>query len=147
MPVTIYALLTWTTRDRAELIDADGAAFLRQFLPKAARQYRAQVLAMGIVRDHVHLLLFLDALVDVPTLVQRLKGASARIANRDRVMGVVRLRWAKGYGPAVGVATSRPGRDRLPGEPESTASRPGDHGGTDTGPRPPASPAMRESPG
>jgi REP element-mobilizing transposase RayT len=97
MPVTIYALLTWTTRDRAELIDADGAAFLRQFLPKAARRYRAQVLAMGIVRDHVHLLLFLDALVDIPTLVQRLKGASARIANRDRVMGAVRLRWAKGY--------------------------------------------------
>jgi REP element-mobilizing transposase RayT len=97
MSITLYALLTWTTRDRAELIDEPGAAFLREFLPKAARRNRAQVLATGIVKDHVHILLFLDALVDIPTLVQRLKGASARIANRDRVMGTAQLRWAKGY--------------------------------------------------
>jgi REP element-mobilizing transposase RayT len=52
---------------------------------------------MAIVRDHVHLLLYLDGLVNIPQLVQRLKGASARIANRDSVLGDVRLRWARGY--------------------------------------------------
>ena len=97
MPITLYALLTWTTRDRAPIIDAAGAAFLRTFLPKAAELRRARVLGMGVVRNHVHLLLHLDGLIDIPQLVQRLKGASARIANRDRVLGEVRPRWAKGY--------------------------------------------------
>jgi putative transposase len=97
MPITLYALLTWTTRDRAPLIDAAGAAFLRTFLPKAAELRRARVISMSVVQDHVHVLLYLDGLIDIPQLVQRLKGASARIANRDHVLGTVQLRWAKGY--------------------------------------------------
>jgi len=97
MPITLYALLTWTTRDRAPIIDAAGAAFLHTFLPKAADLRHARALGMSVVRNHVHLLLHLDGVVDIPQLVQRLKGASARIANRDRVLGEVRLRWAKGY--------------------------------------------------
>jgi len=97
MPITIYALLTWTTRERAPLIDAAGASFLRTFLPKAAELHAAQVLTVSVVRDHVHLLLLLDGLPDIPKLVQRLKGASARIANRDGVLGTARLRWANGY--------------------------------------------------
>ena len=97
VPITLFALLTWTTRDRAPLIDAAGAAFLRAFLPKAAELSRAKVVAVGVVQNHVHLLLHLDALVDIPRLVQRLKGESARIANRDRVLENARLRWAKGY--------------------------------------------------
>jgi REP element-mobilizing transposase RayT len=97
MATTILALLTWTTRDREALIGASGATFLRQFLPHAARRVGAQVLATGVVQNHVHLLLRLGAVVDITNLVQRLKGASARIANRDGVMGATRLRWAKGY--------------------------------------------------
>jgi len=97
MPITLYALLTWTTHDRAPLIDAAGAEFLRAFLPKAAELRRARVIGIGVVQDHVHVLLHLDGLIDIPQLVQRLKGASARIANRDGVLGTTRLRWAKGY--------------------------------------------------
>ena len=54
-------------------------------------------MALGIVRDHVHLMLELPASFDVPRLVQGLKGASARIANRDRVARHESLRWAQGY--------------------------------------------------
>jgi len=97
VPITIYALLTWTTRDRAPLIDAAGASFLRTFLPRAAELHGTQVLAVSVVQNHVHLLLLLDGLLDIPKLVQRLKGASSRIANRDGVLGNVRLRWANGY--------------------------------------------------
>lgn len=97
MPVLLYAHLTWTTRERAELIDVAGAAFLQRFLPAAARRLGVDVLETGIVRDHVHVLLRLEARLDIPRLVQGLKGASARIANRDRVMGKTVLRWAEGY--------------------------------------------------
>jgi len=35
--------------------------------------------------------------LDIPGLVQGLKGASARIANRDGLMPRAKLRWADGY--------------------------------------------------
>ena len=97
MPVTLYALLTWTTFERHPVIDAACAEFLRRFLPAAARRYGAEVIAIGVVRDHVHLLLLLPPVIDIPRLVQGLKGASARIANRDRVITGDKLRWASGY--------------------------------------------------
>jgi len=97
MPVHLYALLTWTTLRRLPLIHPGAAAFLRRLLPWIARRHATRVLGIGIVRNHVHLVLELPAQVDVPRLVQGLKGASARIANRDGVMPRAKLQWATGY--------------------------------------------------
>jgi REP-associated tyrosine transposase len=66
-------------------------------LPEIARRHGTRVIELGVVQNHVHLVLELPPRVDVPRLVQGLKGASARIANRDGVMPRARLRWADGY--------------------------------------------------
>src|SRR5690242_4150312 len=97
MPVRLYALLTWTTLRRLPLIHPAGAAFLRRVLPEIARRHATRVLDLGIVANHVHLVLELPPHADIPRLVQGLKGASARIANRDGVMPRAPLRWANGY--------------------------------------------------
>ena len=97
MPVRLYALLTWTTLRRLPLIHPGAAAFLQRLLPKIAHRHATRILEIGIVRNHVHLVLELPPLVDVPRLVQGLKGASARIANRDGVMPRAKLQWATGY--------------------------------------------------
>ena len=97
MPVRLYALLTWTTIRRLPLIHLAAAEFLRRILPKIAHRYATRILGIGIVRNHVHLVLELPPQVDIPRLVQGLKGASARIANRDGVMPRAKLRWATGY--------------------------------------------------
>src|SRR3989442_3285413 len=95
--------LTWTTFARLPLIDAAIAAFLEKFLVAECQRQGARMLAVGIVRDHVHLLIELPAAFNVPRLVQGLKGASARIANRDRITQHESLRWAQGYDlPSVG---------------------------------------------
>src|SRR5947199_10099041 len=99
MPVRLYALLTWTTLRRLPLIHSGAAAFLRRMLPEIARRHGTRVIELGIVRNHVHLVSELPPRVDVPRLVQGLKGASPRIANRDGVMPRARLRWADGYDP------------------------------------------------
>jgi len=97
MPVHLYALLTWTTLRRLPLIHRGAAAFLARLLPEIARRYGTRVIDLEVVRNHVHLVLELPPHVDIPRLVQGLKGASARIANRDGVMPRARLRWANGY--------------------------------------------------
>ena len=97
MPVRLYALLTWTTFHRLPLIHRGAAEFLRRMLPTIARRHGTTILGIGIVRNHVHLVLELPPLVDVPRVVQGLKGASARIANRDGVMPRAKLQWATGY--------------------------------------------------
>jgi len=97
MPATIYAHLTWTTRERRPLIDSAGATFLCRFLKSVGRRHGVDVLEVGIVKDHVHLLLLLPPVLDIPRLVQGLKGASARVANRDKILDGEKLRWANGY--------------------------------------------------
>ena len=97
MAVRLYGLLTWTTFRRLPLLHPKVAAFLRRILPKIADRYDARVVEIGIVRSHVHLIVELSPRPDVPRLVQGLKGASARIANRDGYMPRARLRWCADY--------------------------------------------------
>jgi REP element-mobilizing transposase RayT len=66
-------------------------------LPAIAERHGTRVIEIGIVRNHVHLVIELPPRPDIPRLVQGLKGASARIANRDGVMSRAPLRWAEGY--------------------------------------------------
>ena len=97
MPVRLYVHLTWTTLRRLPLLNPDVAQFLDRFLRQEAVRHGARVLAMGIVSNHVHAIMQLPPVIDIPRLVQGLKGASARIANRDGLMPRARLRWADGY--------------------------------------------------
>ncbi len=94
----LFVHLVWTTRERAPLIDLPRAAFLARFLPAVACQERARMLAMGVVRTHVHLLLRLDPATEIGRLVQRLKGGSSLLISREGHGGSGGpLRWARGY--------------------------------------------------
>lgn len=97
MPVRLYGLLTWTTLRRLPLIHHAAAQFLRRILPVIASRHGARIVEIGIVKNHVHVIVELSPRPDVPRLVQGLKGASARIANRDGYMPRARLQWAPGY--------------------------------------------------
>ena len=80
------------------MIDAERARFLQLFFFAVALEERAQILALGIVSTHVHSLIALNVSADIPRLIQRFKGASARVAMRDNIGPRQRpLRWAKGY--------------------------------------------------
>ncbi len=97
MPVRIYAHLSWTCWARLPLIDEPVAQFLVPFLLAEAKRHGARVIEIGVVSNHVHLLLELPPAYDVPRLVQGLKGASARLANRDGHARNKSLRWDTGY--------------------------------------------------
>jgi putative transposase len=97
MPFQLYAHISWTTWARLPLVTDKVADFLGPFLLGEAKRHGARVVEIGIVRDHVHVLVELPAAYDVPRLVQGLKGASARIANRDGHAARESLRWERGY--------------------------------------------------
>jgi putative transposase len=93
----LFVHVVWTTRDRSRLIDAKVARFLERFLAAVAHQERARILEIGLVRTHLHLLVRLHPTTAIPRLLQRLKGGSAVIANREGHAGPRELKWAKGY--------------------------------------------------
>src|SRR5256885_2860756 len=120
MPVHLYAHLTWTTLQRQSFINLDVADFLRRFLPRETERHGARLLATGIVADHVHVVLRLPPVCNIPRMVQGLKGASARLANRDGLTPRAPLRWAEGYDlRSVGVRQLRTVREYV----ESQATR------------------------
>lgn len=96
MAHTVYVLMTWTTDGRERSVTRDAAALLQGFLREAARERGAWVVEIGVVPDHVHVLLQLPPVIDLPRLAQAFKGASARVINRD-LRTDPRLKWAKGY--------------------------------------------------
>jgi len=97
MPTALFVHLTWTTFRRMSMIGATEALFLGRFLPAEAQRHRAAIMALGLVCDHVHLVLRVPGRFDLPRLVQGLKGASARLANADQSISRTGLRWATGY--------------------------------------------------
>jgi len=94
----LYLHVVWATRDRTPIIDAGLAAFVCRFLRAVARQERAHILEIGMVRTHVHLLVRVHPTTALPRLLQRWKGGSAVIAGKERHSTTGHdLRWAKGY--------------------------------------------------
>ncbi len=92
----LYVHVVWTTLDRARSIGVGVAQFLTRYLPAGVKQERGTLLALGIVRTHVHVLAHVHPEARLPRMVQRLKGGSAALAGRER-HGRAKLRWAKGY--------------------------------------------------
>jgi putative transposase len=94
----LYRHLVWTTRDRVPLIDSATANFLERYLRSAATRLGAEVLELGIVQTHVHVLARVPPTISIPVLVQGLKGGSAPVANREvRIGNAPKLAWAEGY--------------------------------------------------
>ena len=94
----LYYHLVWGTLDRNPWIEASTATFLSRFLRWAAGHERARVLELGAVRTHVHLLVTAHPLTVIPRLVQRIKGSSALLINRDGLSPAApAFRWTPGY--------------------------------------------------
>ncbi len=94
----LLVFLTWKTFASARSIDGEIAGRLGEALHRLAAVEQASILELAVLPSHVHAVVEVSALSSLPRLVQRLKGASARFANRDRWSSRGRiLRWDPGY--------------------------------------------------
>jgi REP element-mobilizing transposase RayT len=89
--------VVWTTRHRGAHIDAARAAMLAADLPRIAREERCELLALGIVTTHLHLIVRCHPTINLPRLLQRMKGGTAHHINGGHAARSHHLRWAKGY--------------------------------------------------
>lgn len=93
----LYYHVVWGTNDREPLITKEVAEFLCRFVRSIAIQERSRVLEVGIVSDHVHILMTLHPMTNWPRFIQRLKGGSSMLINREGLSSEKPLKWAKGY--------------------------------------------------
>ena len=93
----LYVHLVWATWDRQPLINPALERALYACIQGECRGLRAEVVAIGGVEDHVHVLVRMPPAVSVSKLVQQAKGASSHMATHC-VPGAAGFRWQARYG-------------------------------------------------
>lgn len=96
MPRDILLFLTWKTWKSLPLCDERAGQQVSGLLPILAGKEGASVLELAVLADHVHAVVDPGPRSDLPRLLQRLKGESSFLINRDRGSRQ-RIRWASGY--------------------------------------------------
>jgi len=94
--LVVFLHLVWTTWDRLPLIEADQEVALHNCIASVAAKHGCQVIAIGGMPDHVHLLLKMPSTVTIGFLMQQLKGVSSHFANHQLDLAAT-LKWRGSY--------------------------------------------------
>ena len=93
----LYLHLVWATWDRAPLLTGDTRDSTYRMLQDECRRMRVDLLAIGGVEDHVHLLVRMPATLSPAAVAKQLKGATSHHLNSGSGNRPV-FRWQGGYG-------------------------------------------------
>ena len=93
----IYLHLVWTTQKRDFLITTELRKPLYAFLEMQARHLGCQVLAIGGMPDHVHVVVRIPTTVCAAQLLKQIKGSSSAYIN-DLTGRSPYFRWQEGAG-------------------------------------------------
>ena len=91
----LYAHVVWATFDREPLITPAIRERIYPMMQRHAVNLGVEVLAMGGIEDHVHVLVRFPSRVAVAELVRCMKGGASYLATQ--VMGEI-FRWQGSYG-------------------------------------------------
>lgn len=93
----LYVHLVWATWDRLPVLDARMRNAVYACIQGECQELRTEVLAIGGIEDHVHLLVRIPTTVAVASLAKQVKGTSSHLVNHQAAPGVG-LKWQGGYG-------------------------------------------------
>jgi putative transposase len=89
----------WCTKYRRPLLINDIAQRLKEVIEQKANTFKAKIIELEIMPDHVHLLVGIDPQFGIHRLVKNLKGYSSRILRQE--FEVLRTRvptlWTNSY--------------------------------------------------
>jgi len=93
----IYLHLVWGTWDRHPLLTGDRVETVYRAILHECASLRAEVIAIGGMADHVHLLVRVPASLSPAALVKQVKGSSSHLMNPTHGTAAS-FRWQGGYG-------------------------------------------------
>ncbi len=79
--VAVFVHLVWGTWDRLPLLTGEVATAVYRAIGAKCQELKAEVIAIGGVEDHVHLLVQLPGSLAVADLVKHVKGVSSHLVN------------------------------------------------------------------
>jgi putative transposase len=94
--VEVYLHLVWSTWDRAPLLTPDVRPRVYLCMREEAARLKAEIIAIGGIEDHVHVLLRLPATGTIAAVVKQLKGSSSHLTNHEVLPRG--FKWQGGYG-------------------------------------------------
>lgn len=92
----VYIHLVWSTWDRIPLLRGESERVAYACICAECAALKVEVLAIGGVEDHVHLLVRMPATISLATLMNQVKGASSHLLTHRT--GNDAFRWQGGYG-------------------------------------------------
>jgi REP element-mobilizing transposase RayT len=93
----LFIHLVWATWDRLPLLTEDIQRQVYRAIGAKCVALHAEMIAIGGVEDHVHLLVRLPATLSVAEFVKHAKGSSAHLVTH-RLTPDRSFRWQRGYG-------------------------------------------------
>lgn len=88
--------LVFSTKDRLPIITPDAKPRLYAYIGGIVRELRGELIAIGGVEDHVHILCRLGTAVSLADALRQIKGSSTRWAN-DELKLDTKFAWQTGY--------------------------------------------------
>ena len=81
--IVLFVHIVWNTWDRLPLIRLEFERRLYRFIAAVAQEMHCEVIAIGGIEDHIHILLSIPSTVAIAQLVKRMKGASSHFVNHE----------------------------------------------------------------
>ena len=101
--IAIYVHFVWATWDRLPLLTADIERRIHHAIAAKCTELGGELIALGGVADHVHLLVGLPATISLAEFIGSVKGASSHLATHEALPGGAFFKWQGAYG-AVSVS-------------------------------------------
>jgi REP element-mobilizing transposase RayT len=93
--VDVYVHAVWSTWDRAPFLTKDVREHVYLCIRSECAKTGSEVIAIGGIEDHVHVLFRLAATASVASVVKQMKGSSSHLTNRKLLPRS--FRWQGGY--------------------------------------------------
>ena len=94
----VYVHLVWATWNRLSLLTGEVERAAHRAIGAKCVELGAEVIALGGVEDHVHLLIHLPGTISVAQLVGQVKGASAHLITHEVLPSGEFFKWQGAYG-------------------------------------------------
>ena len=102
----LYVHLVWSTWERQPWLQGAMGRQVYRLIGARCQELHIQIIALGGIEDHVHLLVSLPTTLSVAQVAKQIKGASSHFVNGQLASSPTQFfKWQAGYG-AVTVSPS-----------------------------------------